>query len=202
MTDSFSQADGANRLANVIRPGTVTEIQLGRPAKVRVEIEDGWVSDFVPVFQLAAGRVRSWSAPKSGEQVVLLAPSGEMTTAMALRGLGYGDFLATQAGELITVLGEWDDGAVETYDEADHVRRLELPAGGKLEVTSGAMTASFAEDAISLKVGSAELKIAGGSITLTGNVNLGGEGGLPVARNTDAVVSGKVVATSAKVRAV
>lgn len=202
MTDSFSQAADANRIANLIRLGTVSEVRPGKPAMVRVEIEDEWISDFVPVMQLGTGRVRTWSSPKVGEQVVLMAPSGELTAAVALRGLGYGDFQAGLDDELLTVLGEWDDGAAETYDEASHTRTLDLPEGGRLLVNCGAMSASFSEDEIVLKVGSAELKITGAAITLKADaVNLGGEGGQPVGRNNDPVVAGKVAATTTKVRA-
>lgn len=203
MTDSFSQASDANRIANLIRLGTISEIRSGKPAMVRVEIEDEWTSDFVPAFQLSAGRVRTWSSPKEGEQVVLLAPSGELTAAVALRGLAYGDFSADEDGELVTVLGQWDDGALETYDEATGARTLTLPDGGQLVVNRGALSATFSEDAIVLTVGSAELKITSSAITLKADtVNLGGEGGQPVARNNDPVAANKVTATSTKVRAV
>lgn len=203
MTDAFAQASDANRIANLIRLGTIAEVQAGSPAKVRVEIEDEWISDFLPTLQLGAGRVRTWSSPKVGEQVILLAPSGELTAAVAVRGLAYGDFTATEGGELVTVLGEWGDGALDIYDEATGKRTLTLPDGGQLDVIRGAMSATFAEDLILLKVGSAELRIANGAITLKANtVNLGDVGGLPIGRNTDPVVANKVVATTTKVKAV
>lgn len=203
MADGFTQADQANRLANLIRFGLIAEVDLtATPARARVEIEDGWVSDWLPVFQLSAGRVMSWSAPVQGEQVVILSPSGELAAGAALRGLNFDGRPAPSAEELLTILASWEDGASDTYDEATGEREIVVPAAGRLAVKAGSASGVFSQDEIVLKVGSAELKITSGAITLKADtVNLGGEGGKAVARQDDPVVNNKVVASSTKVKA-
>lgn len=200
MADGFAQADGANRTANLIRLGVVAEVDLAA-GRVRVEFEEGWISDALPWAAPSAGGVRSWSAPVVGEQVAVLSPSGEPATGFALRGLFSTEFPApSDQGSLTRI--EWSDGAQDDYDDETHVRTLALPADGAFKVLIGGQTAiSATSGRISLKVGSAELVIEGGQITLTGDVRLGGAGGKAIARHDDAVVSGKVVATSTAVKA-
>lgn len=208
MTDAFRRADDGKRLDQLVSLGTVVEFDLAaRPVTARVEFEEGWVSDDLPVFQLSAGRVRSWSAPVIGEQVMVIAPSGELGAAWALRGLPYGAFAATSAEALTTILAEWADGAADAYDEAAHARTITIPAGGSLTVNVGGKTLVIGEDGVSIDAAGGDISLTGGAITLTGAitldgpVNLGGEGGQPVARVGDDVVGGKITTGSSTVRA-
>lgn len=195
MSDPFIQADNASRLAKLVSFGTIAEVDLtATPATARVEIEDDLVTDHLPVFQLSAGRVRSWSAPMVGEQVMVLSPSGETGAGAVLRGLNYDGFPAPTADELTTVLASWEDGAVDLYDEATKTRAIAIPAGGALTMAVGPLT-------IRIAAGGITLTSAGQPITLDGPVNLGGSGGQAVARVGDPVVNNKISAGSSTVKA-
>jgi phage baseplate assembly protein V len=202
MSDAFANADTANRLANLIRFGHLTEIDLtSTPASARVEFEEGWVSDFLPVFQIYAGRVSAWSAPRPYEQVIVFSPSGEAAAGVALRGLNFDGRPAPSAEDLLTVLAEWEDGAADRYNEADRTRTLTVPAGGKLHLIAGAATVKIEDGVILIDGAGAPVLVKGDPITLDGPVNLGGSGGAAVARVGDSVVAGKIATGSSTVKA-
>lgn len=202
MTDGFTQADQANRLANVVRFGLIAAVDLdARPARARIEIEDGWLSDWLPVAQLAAGRLSTWTAPMIGEQVVVLAPSGELAAGVALRGLNFDGRPAPSAEERLTVLASWDDGAADTYDQETKTRTVSLPDGGKLHLVAGSVVVRIDADAVAIEAAGKPITITGDPITLDGPVNLGGAGGAAVARVGDPVVNSKISAGSSKVKA-
>lgn len=200
MRDRFQPADAERRGANVIMPGVISEVDLAA-GTARVEFEDDWISGDLPWFSLRAGALRTWSPPTVGEQCVVLSPDGEPATGMILLGLTSDAFPAPSESETET-RSEWEDGAIDSYDTETHVRTLTLPEGGKLLATIGDTVVEASEDKISLKVGSAELLIEDGEITLKADtVNLGDKGGLAVARMNDNVAANKVVASSTKVKA-
>ena len=203
MTDGFAQSDQANRLANLIRFGRVASFDLAAsPSTVRVEFEEGWISDDLPLFQLSAGRVKSWSAPVVGEQVLTFAPGGELGAGVALRGLPFADHAEPASDELLTVLASWSDGATDLYDEETQTRAITIPAGGALTLDVGPLSIHIRDGGITLTAAGKPITLAGSPIVLDGPVALGGSGGLAVARVGDAVVSGKIAAGSSTVTAV
>lgn len=203
MTDGFAQSDQANRLANLIRFGRVASFDLAAsPSTVRVEFEDGWISDDLPLFQLSAGRVKSWSAPVVGEQVLTFAPGGELGAGVALRGLPFADHDEPSSDELLTVLAKWSDGATDVYDELTKTRAIFVPAGGILSLTVGELSIRIRDGGITLTAADGPITLTGSPIVLDGPVALGGSGGLAVARVGDSVVNGKIAAGSSTVTAV
>lgn len=202
MADGFNQADQANRLANLIRFGLVAEVKTdGSLTRVRVEIEEDWLSDWLPVFQLAAGRLLTWVAPQIGEQVVILSPSGELAAGAVIRGLNFDGRPVPSTEELQTILALWDDGAADAYDEATKTRTITLPEGGKLHLLAGTVVVRIEAGAVTIDAAGKPITVKGDPITLDGTVNLGGTGGAAVARVGDPVVNNKISSGSAKVKA-
>ena len=198
----FNMADNANRLANLIRFGRIASFDLAStPATARVEFEDGWVSDDLPLFQLSAGRVKSWSAPIVGEQVLVFSPGGELGAGVALRGLPFADFAEPASDELLTVLASWPDGATDLYDEETKTRAVSIPAGGALTLDVGPLSIHVRDGGITLTAAGKPITLTGSTITLDGPVVLGGSGGAAVARVGDPVVNNKIAAGSTKVTA-
>lgn len=119
------------RLANLIRCGTVAELDAGN-ARVRVrsgEILTGWL----PWVAVRAGADRSWSAPEPGEQVLLLAPSGDLGLAFVLPGIYQQDFPAP-ANSAEVQRAVFDDGTTVEYDRSNHVFSFSIAAGGKIRI--------------------------------------------------------------------
>ncbi|PZO04852.1 MAG: phage baseplate assembly protein V [Alphaproteobacteria bacterium] len=200
MADRFTEADAPNRLANVIRLGVIATVDHAS-RRAQVEFEDDWISDDLPWLERRAGEVSTWSPPTVGEQVVVLCPGGEPTVGLILLGVPSDTFPAAGDRADLERLVAWEDFS-DQMDAATGKRTIDLPSDGGLVVSLGGTAAiEVSTERLSLKMAGAELVLADGKITLTGEVFLGGAGGLAVARHGDSVVAGKVVATSAKVKA-
>ncbi|WP_192034288.1 phage baseplate assembly protein V [Pantoea agglomerans] len=100
-------------LCNLIRTGTVTALdEDARTARVSTGEN---VTDWVRWATSRAGDAVIWHAPSVGEQVIILAPCGEMTTAMIIGSLYSNDHPAPAAGIKSGVI-TWPDGAAFSYD--------------------------------------------------------------------------------------
>lgn len=85
---AFRVAELERKLANVVRPGRVFEVDTER-TRVRVQYDvtlegEPAVTGWLPWLTARAGVVLTWSAPSLGEQVLLLAPTGDLAQAFVL----------------------------------------------------------------------------------------------------------------------
>lgn len=106
----------ARLLQNIIRLGTVSQIQYDNPPRVRVktgELETNWLV----WLELRAGSTRTWNPPTIGEQVILLSPGGDLTGAIVLAGAN-SDQIAAPSNDPNVHVVEYPDGATYTYDHA------------------------------------------------------------------------------------
>ena len=73
------------RLDNVLRFGRILEVDY---QNTTARVQSGNIqTDFLPWITPRAGDVRIWSPPKVGEQVLVLAVSGEFNTGVILPSL-------------------------------------------------------------------------------------------------------------------
>lgn len=121
------------QLANVIRIATVTEIDT-ELARVKVSYLDnhtGWIA----WTTARAGRVKTWSPPSVGEQVVMLCPNGATEQALCLPALYKTDFPAPDSSaDNETVI--YPDGALIRYNAKEHKLNVILPAGATTTISS------------------------------------------------------------------
>ncbi len=119
-------------------PAGLGELTYGRIASVdlaakRVTVALGEIeTQPVRFFTGGSGGTRLSFRPKVGEQVMLLAPGGDIAGAVALRGLDCTAFppIGDDARELV----EFEDGAVIAYDPAAHKLEAVLPAGATVSI--------------------------------------------------------------------
>lgn len=78
-------SDQGRRLHNIVRTGTVTETDYAK-GKVRVQIGDN-LTGWIDIAQMRAGGMNVWAPPSQGEQVVLLAESGDLANAVVMASL-------------------------------------------------------------------------------------------------------------------
>lgn len=202
MTDAFLQAEGARRQANGQLYGVVASVDYDAKRAV-VEIEDGWNTAPLPWQERRAGKARTSSPPSVGEQVTVLSPGGETAAGLILLGVPSDAFSPSEVREGLELF-ETNGGYSDRWDEEAKARTIELPSDGELTVTIAGQPALFVSaDKIELKVGGASLVIEDGSVTLNGDVNLGGKGGKPVARQDDPISTqlNKITAGSGTVKA-
>lgn len=81
----MNQSDLLRRLESLVRLGTIASVQM-TPPRVRVR-SGGLLSEWRPWLSLRAGTTTEWDPPTEGEQCLLISPSGEPATGIALVGL-------------------------------------------------------------------------------------------------------------------
>lgn len=162
-------AEVARRLANVVRAGTVAELDLPA-ARARVRygedpggspVLSGWLPWIAP-----AGEDRAWRPPSVGEQVVLLAPYGELSAAWILPGAYRDEFPAPESSGAKSAIA-FRDGAVVSYDAGAHELSAALPDGGKASIAAPGGLVIDGDTEID-----GDLEVDG-DITATGNVSAG-----------------------------
>ena len=120
-------ADILRRLANMIRVGTIAEINYD---KKRARVASGdLLTDFLPWSAGRAGRRSDYSAPSVGEQVLVLCPQGETTGGTILCSV-YSSANPAPGNTPNLHVTRYSDGAVITYDDEAHALSATLPSGG------------------------------------------------------------------------
>ena len=154
--EQLALPDIERRTANQIRMGTVLAVDYAG-ARVRIksgEIESAWLPWSTG---RASGAKRRWDPPEVGEQVVMLAPTGDLRQAVVLTGVFQASAGAPNASpdKDTTVYG---DGTVVEYDRASHTLLADLGAS-KIKVT---------RSEVLLQVGGVSVSITGGGVAITG----------------------------------
>ena len=171
-----SLAELARLIENLIRLGTVAEVQVEPP---RVRVKTGNVTTaWRPWFALRAGEDREWDPPTVGEQVILFSPSGNLAQGVALTGL-FSDANPANGDREGLHRRTYRDGAVIEYDSiAKHLRATlpgtaEIIAESDIDVTSNANISAVALGDINLNSGGNIQITAAGNVAITGaNVRL------------------------------
>jgi phage baseplate assembly protein V len=183
----MANSDHARNLSNLIRLGTVSEVDLatGRCRVQSGEMQTDYLSWLVP----AAGALVIWAAPSVGEQVLVLSPEGETMGGVVLRGL-YSNTFPAPADSADVTLVRFGDGALISYDAIAHALVATLPAGGTAELTAdggvtinGPLTVNGAttvngnttingDEHVSGKV-TADTDVVGGNISLKDHLTTG-----------------------------
>ncbi|WP_454711100.1 phage baseplate assembly protein V [Cupriavidus nantongensis] len=133
-----STTELARLIENLIRLGTVAEVDTGTPPRVRIAT-GGITTDWLPWLERRAGATRTWNPPTVGEQVVMLCPSGEPRNGVILTGLPSDarDVPSHSADETVTL---YPDGASTRYNhasgalEVSDVKTVLLRAGQQVVV--------------------------------------------------------------------
>lgn len=134
--DGFALAEVERTLANLVRIGTVAQLD-AEQARVTVDL-GGLVTDWLPWLTVRAGATRTWSAPRPGEQVLVLAPFGDLAQAVAVPAI-YQDAHPAPVASPEREHVVFPDGSTVDYDSAAH--RLTVTAGsGQVIVNCGQAT--------------------------------------------------------------
>ena len=117
--NAYALAEIDRVLANLLRLGTVAQLDVAE-ARVKVDI-GGLITD-------CAGATRTWSAPRAGEQVLLLAPHGDLAQAVALPAI-YQDAHPAPAASADIEQVTFPDGSMAAYDSAAHTLTITAGSG-------------------------------------------------------------------------
>ena len=130
---SFSQTEIERRMANLIRVATIESVDTAS-VTCRVRIGELVTGD-LPWLAARAGDTRTWSAPDVGEQVLVFSPFGDLAQGIVLPSLYQTAHPAPESSADISGV-HYKDGAVVSYDEANHKLSAVLPAGATTELIS------------------------------------------------------------------
>lgn len=205
--EELALPDMERRVANTVRFGTVSAIDHAK-RRVRVksgEIETAWLP-------WSAGRAaegkRRWDAPEVGEQVIVLAPTGDLRQAGVIPGF-YQDTYDAPSSDPAKDKAEYSDGAVIEYDRGAHAltadlqgakifadrSKIELTIGGTvLTLTSGQttlQTPKFVVDSPE-SIFTGKVTVQGLLTYLAGLIGYGGAGGGGAILNGPLTVNGNV----------
>lgn len=157
MTDvGFELVELQRLLGNIIRIGRIEQVDYQETVPVcRVRfgnILTGWL----PVMALRAGPDSCWWPLETGEQVIVLAPCGDLSQGVVLGAIHQQLFPSRLSRPDIHQVN-YADGAIVSYDRAAHHLFALLPGGGKTTLVSdGGITIT-------------------GDVTVTGNITASGE---------------------------
>ncbi|EJD6669880.1 phage baseplate assembly protein V [Providencia rettgeri] len=101
-------------IRNLIRIGIVTDVNAKKGCRVQIgNLETDWLN----WVTLRAGSTRTMNAPSVGEQVLILALGGELTTAFVLTGIFSNDH-SEPTDSLTADHRTYSDGAIIEYEPA------------------------------------------------------------------------------------
>jgi len=130
MADGFDLSELARRLENLLRLGTIAQLD---EAAARVRVQSGdLLTGWVPWLTRRAGPDSDWWAPEPGEQVLLLCPSGEPALGVALPAI-YQTAHPAPGNVKTKRVVEFADGMKITYDRA--AMKLTIDCPGEIEIT-------------------------------------------------------------------
>lgn len=94
---SFAAAEGDRRTANLIMIGQIVEID-GGTGRARVQVGE-LTTPMIPVAVQRAQGMVTWWMPAEGEQVIVLAPSGDVARAVITQSILKSNAPSSDAGE-------------------------------------------------------------------------------------------------------
>lgn len=134
---SYSLAELERRFAQMIRAGTVAEVDASDPTQPVCTVQmGGLTSDWLPWVGSRSGADAEFWAPDIGEQALVLSPFGDMTQGFVLFGIPQTAFPMPETNTDKHVI-KYKDGAVVSYDRAAHAYLVNVPAGGNITLQVG-----------------------------------------------------------------
>lgn len=129
--NSYHLSEVARIAQSVVNVGVVTGLDV-QNASVKVEVM-GVETDWIPWVTIRAGATRTWSAPRVGEQGVVLAPFGDLGQAVFLPGL-YRDLNPPPSTNQDLEVTQFPDGSTVVYDSANNKLTVNVNGSGDVEV--------------------------------------------------------------------
>ena len=162
--------------AGIVRFGTISELDVAN-ARVRVKT-GGLETDWLPWVTARAGATRTWSAPRVGEQVVVLAESGNPSQGAVIPSI-YQDNHPAPANSQDIEATVYPDGSRVEYDSASHTLTVTVGTGNvvvncKAAAVNCETAAVKASTSVTMDTPDT---ICTGNLTVAKSINMGAGGG-------------------------
>lgn len=159
--DPYAINEAHRLIANLIRVGVVTELD-AENARVKVRV-GGFTTDWLPWATQRAGATRTWSAPRAGEQVVLLSPYGDPGQGVVLTSI-YQEQHPAPANSQDVEHTVYPDGTTIDYNSKENTYTMTVAGNARVVVNCKEATVN-AENSVVANTKTAEVK-ASTSVTL------------------------------------
>lgn len=170
MNDAWAQSETERILANMIRVGVIAELD---EANARVKVKAGGLTtDWLPWVTARAGATRTWSAPRPGEQVVVMAPYGDSAQGVVLPAI-YQDTHAAPASTKDAETVVFPDGTRVEYNSASNTLQIDVAGAAKVIVNCKEATVNAATQ---VKLNTPETLVTGHLTVQNGISASGGSG--------------------------
>lgn len=178
--------EAERRIANVAILARVVKID---PQRARVKVKAGPLeSNWLPWTTPRAGKDRLWWMPEEGEQVLVIAPGGDLEQGVVVGSLFQQAFPPpADRADIMRIV--WQDGTTVEYDRASH--KLTVHCVGAIEITA---TGPVSVTAPSVTLDSPQVWVTG-HLTVGDGIAVSGGGGSAAAISGDVAVEGSISAS-------
>ncbi|UNE55520.1 phage baseplate assembly protein V [Bartonella machadoae] len=123
--------DLKRRLANMVMVGTISHVD-HKNARYRVK-SGNLISDWIPDTQARAGKTCSYEGRDVGEQVVVVASSGDLAQGVIVGSIHTDANQAADKGSIHRTI--YPDGTILEYDDEQNSYSIQITSGGKFILT-------------------------------------------------------------------
>jgi phage baseplate assembly protein V len=152
MNQSFVFSEFARRLNNIVRFGTVAEVDL-KKARIRVKI--GKITTSWIPWMTTAGAIKIWNPPIVGEQICVVSQGGDLSLAAAIPSIFQDKFSAPNSSDDLIKLELSPQTSVEFSKASNEVR-----------VQVGDAEMSFSSSKFQVFIGASEIEVTPASISI------------------------------------
>lgn len=181
----FTLGELQRMLANTIRVGKVVELDEAN-ARVKVSVS-GLTTAWLPWLVSRAGATRTWSAPRPGEQVVVLSPYGDTAQGVVLPSI-YQDDYPAPAGSKDKETTVYPDGSTVEYDSASNTLTVTVSGAGNVVVNCKQATVN-AETSVTLDTPNT---FCTGNLAVAKSLTMGEEGGSATLKGAVSIIGPSV----------
>ncbi|MCZ2158874.1 phage baseplate assembly protein V [Bartonella sp. 220] len=161
--------DLKRRVANMVMVGKISHVD-HKNARYRVK-SGNLISDWIPDTQARAGKTRSYEGRDVGEQVVVVASSGDLSQGVIVGSIHTDAHQAADKGNIHRTI--YPDGTILEYDDEQNSYSIHIKSGGKFILTIA--------DGVSLKGDGGKLELTapeGIKIVSQSDINFNAKGSI------------------------
>jgi phage baseplate assembly protein V len=168
MNNSYVFSEIARRLNNIVRFGTVAEVDTNK-ARIRVKI--GKITTTWIPWLTTAGSVKLWNPPAIGEQVFVVSQGGDLSVSVAIPSIFQSKFAAPGNDENVIQLELSNKTSIEFNKKNNEfsvkIEDSELVFDNEtFKAKIGEVDAEIKDGSVKLIVGSSKLEITAEKISL------------------------------------
>lgn len=154
----------ARKIENTVAIGTVSQVD-HKLNRYRVKIGE-LETDWIPSAVSRSGGTRTFESRDVGEQVVMAAPSGDLSQGVILGAIATEARQAGEKGSEHRTI--YPDGTTVDYDDEAGGYRIALAENRSAVTTVGDVSFTTSKDGVSISVGGFSFKITSGGLAMKG----------------------------------